>query len=412
MTTARGSRESLAKGLNALQADPNIPPQLLEVAAPIAQAMGALHQIEKSNGTTLMPHAETALSSVRAALAQLQGQPQSHPAVLAAMDAVAQSLGQVHALHKMATGPATAATQVAPPQAAPQAPPPQAAPQAPPPQAAPPQAAPPQAPPPQAAPMGGPSPMAGTVAAVPRNTSPIQVPPQGAPAQPGFPPPQAQQPPMQHHASQPQMQPPMQQPPMQQPPMQQPPMQHHASQPQMQPPQMQQPHMQQPPMQRPSGPGPAMAYAPTALGGQAADPFRQPGPPAQQPPQPVGGPPGGHDPFRTPADVGLFNADLGAHSATNFYKGLSGNDIIDHGGLFVSTYMVPKMGSQVRLKVSLPGGYEFEANAVVRWVREASEAGNDAPPGFGAQFTQITQEARQLVYRYVRNREPIFHDDM
>lgn len=155
-----------------------------------------------------------------------------------------------------------------------------------------------------------------------------------------------------------------------------------------------------------------MAYAPTALGGQAADPFRQPGPPAQQPPQPVGGPPGGHDPFRTPADVGLFNADLGAHSATNFYKGLSGNDIIDHGGLFVSTYMVPKMGSQVRLKVSLPGGYEFEANAVVRWVREASEAGNDAPPGFGAQFTQITQEARQLVYRYVRNREPIFHDDM
>ena len=361
VTTARGSRESLAKGLNALQADPNIPPQLLEVAAPIAQAMGALHQIEKSNGTALMPHAETALSSVRAALAQLQGQPQSHPAVLAAMDAVAQSLGQVHALHKMATGPATAATQVAPPQAAP------------------------QAPPPQAAPMGGPSPMAGTVAAVPRNTSPVQVPPQGAPAQPGFPPPQAQQPPMQHH----------------------------ASQPQMQPPQMQQPHMQQPPMQqRPSGPGPAMAYAPTALGGQAADPFRQPGPPAQQPPQPVGGPPGGHDPFRTPADVGLFNADLGAHSATNFYKGLSGNDIIDHGGLFVSTYMVPKMGSQVRLKVSLPGGYEFEANAVVRWVREASEAGNDAPPGFGAQFTQITQEARQLVYRYVRNREPIFHDDM
>jgi uncharacterized protein (TIGR02266 family) len=111
-------------------------------------------------------------------------------------------------------------------------------------------------------------------------------------------------------------------------------------------------------------------------------------------------------------DVQLVNADLGAHSPTNFYKGLSGNDIIDHGGLFVSTYMIPKMGSQVRLKVSLPGGYEFEANAVVRWVRESSEGGDGAPPGFGAQFTQITPEARQLVYRYVRNREPIFHDDM
>ena len=48
----------------------------------------------------------------------------------------------------------------------------------------------------------------------------------------------------------------------------------------------------------------------------------------------------------------------------------------------------------------------------MRWSREQSDAGNDAPPGFGAQFTQITPEARQLVYRYVRNREPLFHDDL
>jgi len=106
------------------------------------------------------------------------------------------------------------------------------------------------------------------------------------------------------------------------------------------------------------------------------------------------------------------SAELGAHSASNFYKGLSGNDIIDHGGLFVSTYKLPKIGKAVRLKVSLPGGYEFEANAIVRWRREPSDAGNDAPPGFGAQFTEITPEARQLVYRYVRNREPLFHDDL
>jgi Tfp pilus assembly protein PilZ len=112
-------------------------------------------------------------------------------------------------------------------------------------------------------------------------------------------------------------------------------------------------------------------------------------------------------------NVAAINAELGTQSATNFYKGLSGNDIVDHGGLFVSTYMVPKLGANVRLKVSLPGGYEFEANAVVAWSREASDAGGDgAPPGFGAKFTQITQEARQLIYRYVRNREPLFHDDL
>jgi uncharacterized protein (TIGR02266 family) len=149
----------------------------------------------------------------------------------------------------------------------------------------------------------------------------------------------------------------------------------------------QQPRFQQPPPQ-------AQGYAPQGYAPQPA-------------PQAFGG-------GRT-APVGnlqLVNADLGAHSASNFYKGLSGNDIIDHGGLFVSTYQIPKIGTPVRLKVALPGGYEFEANGIVRWCREASDAGSDAPPGFGAQFTEITPEARQLVYRYVRNREPMFHDDL
>ncbi|APR99293.1 PilZ domain-containing protein [Pajaroellobacter abortibovis] len=109
--------------------------------------------------------------------------------------------------------------------------------------------------------------------------------------------------------------------------------------------------------------------------------------------------------------IQTIEASLGTYSATNFYKGLVGNDIIDHGGLFVSTYLLPKIGSHVQLKVALPGGYEFEAKAIVRWRREASDAGQDAPPGFGAQLIDISPEAKQLVYRYVKNREPLFHDD-
>ena len=107
-----------------------------------------------------------------------------------------------------------------------------------------------------------------------------------------------------------------------------------------------------------------------------------------------------------------FEAELGAHSTTNFYKGLSGNDVIDSGGIFVATYQLPKIGSNVVVKVSMPGGYEFEALGIVRWTREAPLSGSDSPPGFGAQFTQISPEGRQLVYRYVRNREPLFHDDL
>jgi uncharacterized protein (TIGR02266 family) len=288
VSMARTARESLARGLNALQGDPSIPPQLVDLGQPIAQAMGALYKIEASRGAELQPHAQTALSNVQGALASLQAQPAQHPAVAAAMEAVAGALASVHALSRSAQAPAAApAPQYAQPQYAQQAP----APQYQQPQAA-----------PQAyAPQGQANPYASTAA-------------------PGY---------------------------------------------------------------APAAPAPAApAYAP-------APPAAAPG-----------------------ASSEAHAAELGAHSPSNFYKGLSGNDIVDHGGLFVSTYKLPKLGTRVRLKVSMPGGYEFEANAVVRWRREPTDASDGAPPGFGAQFTDITAEARQLVYRYVRNREPMFHDDL
>jgi len=276
VTLARIARESLARGLNALQADPNVPQRLLELAAPIAQAMGALHQIERSGGAQLAPNAPAALAFLQTAVAELQAQPPQYPAVSTALEAVASALGNVHSLARAA----------APLPAQPAQPAQRAAPR------------------PQTAP------------------APVAAPPQrAAPAA------YAQQP---------------------------------AQRPE--------------PAQRPA---PAYAQAPVQTN-----------------------------------DASVATAELGAHSTTNFYKGLSGNDIIEHGGLFVSTYKLPKIGQSVRLKVSLPGGYEFEANAVVRWRREPSDAGDSAPPGFGAQFTEITPEARQLVYRYVRNREPLFHDDL
>ena len=327
VTTARNAREALARGLSALQSDPNVPQQLLDLAAPIAQSMGALHQIERSGGTALVPHAEVALNNVRTALGQLQSQPTSHPSIIAAMEAVASSLGLVHALAKMA----------------------------------------------QQAPQAQPAPQAAFAAtqAQPQQVQQAQY--AAPPQQPAFPQQQQQQ--------------------QQGPTAFQRPSQEAFHQPQQQP-----SFHQQPAQPRASAQPPQQAYAPP----QQQQPPQRQAPPQQQAPQgtvPVG-------------DLPVINADLGAHSPTNFYKGLSGNDIIDHGGLFVSTYRIPKIGTPVRLKVALPGGYEFEANAVVRWSREQSDEGNDAPPGFGAQFTEITNEARQLVYRYVRNREPLFHDDL
>jgi len=155
------------------------------------------------------------------------------------------------------------------------------------------------------------------------------------------------------------------------------------------------PAQQQPPVyQQPAAPAYQQAVAPPA----APPAFPQHAAPAA-----AGG--GTGAPLR-------IEAELGAHSTTNFYKGLSGNDVIDSGGIFVATYQIPEIGRNVVVKVSMPGGYEFEAVGIVRWTREAPLSGSDSPPGFGAQFTQISPEGRQLVYRYVRNREPLFHDDL
>jgi len=173
----------------------------------------------------------------------------------------------------------------------------------------------------------------------------------------------------------------------------------------------QQPQWQQPP----ANPVAATQLAP-AWGQQAA------APPPQQWQQPAAAPPQQQwaQPAPAPAAAAAaptgkvirIEAELGAHSTTNFYKGLSGNDVVDSGGIFVATYNLPQVGQDLSIKVSMPGGYEFEAMGVVRWTRDAPLSGADSPPGFGAQFTQISPEARQLVYRYVRNREPLFHDDL
>ena len=166
-------------------------------------------------------------------------------------------------------------------------------------------------------------------------------------------------------------------------------------------------YAQQPPYQQQQPPAyqqqpqaaPAFQPAPYQAAPAAAAPAFPQAAPAQAP---AGG---GGVPLR-------IEAELGAHSTTNFYKGLSGNDVIDSGGIFVATYQIPEIGRNVVVKVSMPGGYEFEALGIVRWTREAPLSGSDSPPGFGAQFTQISPEGRQLVYRYVRNREPLFHDDL
>ncbi len=120
--------------------------------------------------------------------------------------------------------------------------------------------------------------------------------------------------------------------------------------------------------------------------------------------------PGTTDAPLPPTTATTVDVELGAHSGSNFYKGLSGNDVIDHGGIFVATYKIVPAGQPVALRIHLPGDLEFEGDAIVQWTRDTRSG--ESEPGYGAKFTRISAEGRQLVYRYVRNREPMFYDDM
>jgi PilZ domain len=330
VSLARAARENLGRGLGALQG-PSVPPEVMAVAEPIANAMSALHRVEATQGAARGEAGPAALNAARQALAMLQQHPPGFPAVDQALEAIAGSLNLIHQLAQAPAQPNPA--------------------------------------------------FAGTVAMPPGSPPPTQPSPQAWGQQP--------------QAS-------YQQPPAY-------PAQHQQPAPPQPAPAYQQPA----PQQYQPAPGyqqPAPVYQQPAPVYQQPAPYQQPpaAAPAAAPPPPYAPPaqaPGGSAPLRV-------EAELGAHSTTNFYKGLSGNDVIDSGGIFVATYQVPKIGQSVVVKVSMPGGYEFEALAVVRWTRDASLSGSDSPPGFGAQFTQISPEGRQLVYRYVRNREPLFHDDL
>ena len=125
-SNARSARESLAKGLNLLQANPNAPPDYLQAAEPIAMAMGALHRIESGGAAALNPAANEALEAVRSALSILQSRAASDPHMMQTMETVASSLGTVFSLTKMAEQPQQApapAPAPAQPAPAPQRPP-------------------------------------------------------------------------------------------------------------------------------------------------------------------------------------------------------------------------------------------------------------------------------------------------
>jgi uncharacterized protein (TIGR02266 family) len=101
-------------------------------------------------------------------------------------------------------------------------------------------------------------------------------------------------------------------------------------------------------------------------------------------------------------------ANLGATTQSNFYVGFSGE--IAHGGVFLATYEALPKDTSVSMLVTLPGGFELECDGYVRFVRDPMDFMSEAEPGMGIQFEGLSDEARDLVLRFIRKRPPIFYD--
>lgn len=101
-------------------------------------------------------------------------------------------------------------------------------------------------------------------------------------------------------------------------------------------------------------------------------------------------------------------ANLGATTQSNFYVGFTGE--IAHGGVFLATYEALPKDTSVRMLVTLPGGFEFECDGYVRFVRDPMDFMSESEPGMGIQFEDLPDDARELVLRFIRKRPPIFYD--
>jgi uncharacterized protein (TIGR02266 family) len=100
--------------------------------------------------------------------------------------------------------------------------------------------------------------------------------------------------------------------------------------------------------------------------------------------------------------------EITAQSENNFYRGLSEN--ISVGGLFFETYAPHHLGEQLTVRFTLPGTLcPIEATVVVRWIRAHNPA-SDTPQGIGVQFIGLDADARRVIERFSRKRDPLFYE--
>jgi uncharacterized protein (TIGR02266 family) len=104
----------------------------------------------------------------------------------------------------------------------------------------------------------------------------------------------------------------------------------------------------------------------------------------------------------------VAQVEVDFQSDSHFYTGLSEN--LSEGGLFIATYDVRPVGTEMDVVVRLPGhGEPIRTRGTVRWIREFSES-SDAAPGMGLHLS-LDDAALPRIRRFLSTRPPLFFDD-
>lgn len=127
--------------------------------------------------------------------------------------------------------------------------------------------------------------------------------------------------------------------------------------------------------------------------------------------------PGGRRSLEPPAGLAerrktpraFLETEITFESTDNFYTGFT--EDISEGGLFLVTYDLRPIGTEVEIELSLPTGHIVRALSTVRWVRDPRDDMPDAPPGMGLQFRNLLPEDRTAIHEFIEARTPLFYED-
>lgn len=112
------------------------------------------------------------------------------------------------------------------------------------------------------------------------------------------------------------------------------------------------------------------------------------------------------DDERRGEDRAEVSCDIGFQSETNFFAGFTGD--LSDGGLFVATYDILPVGTELTVSFVLPGGHHVTARAEVRWTREHRDDDPEFHPGMGVSFEDLDPTHVEAIRNYMARREPLF----